>query len=100
MVISLPLLHCLGTDEPKFMRTGTVQRVERPDGSVLQVEFYGQSDGQPIILTYGWGPNSSVLYYAKRHLSDRFQVIVWDLSGLGKSSKPNPQKNALSNKSI
>ncbi|MFE1748585.1 alpha/beta fold hydrolase [Coleofasciculus sp. H7-2] len=86
--ISLPLLRRQGADEPKLMRTGTVQRVPRPDGSVLQVEFYGPEDGQPIILSHGWGPNSAVWYYAKRQLSDRFRVIVWDLPGLGKSSRP------------
>lgn len=63
---SLPLLRRPGTDEPKLMRTGTVQRVPRPDGSVLHVEFYGPEDGQPIILSHGWGPNSTVWYYAKK----------------------------------
>ncbi|WP_235018885.1 alpha/beta fold hydrolase [Tolypothrix sp. NIES-4075] len=86
--ISLPLLRRPGTDEPKFMRSKTVQRLSRPDGSVLQVEFYGPEDGQPIIMSHGWGPNSTVWYYAKRQLSDRFRVIVWDLPGLGKSSRP------------
>jgi pimeloyl-ACP methyl ester carboxylesterase len=86
--ISLPLLRRRGVEEPKFMRSKTVQRLARPDGSVLQVEFFGPEDGQPIILSHGWGPNSTVWYYAKRQLSDRFRVIVWDLPGLGKSSKP------------
>lgn len=86
--ISLPLLRRPGSDEPKHMRTGTVQRVPRPDGSVLQVEFYGPEDGQPIIMTHGLGPNSTVWYYAKRQLTDRFRLILWDLPGLGKSSKP------------
>jgi pimeloyl-ACP methyl ester carboxylesterase len=86
--ISLPLLRRPGTDEPKRIRSATVQRVPRPDGTVLQVEFYGPEDGQPIILSHGWGPNSNVWYYAKQQLSDRFRVIVWDLPGLGKSSRP------------
>ncbi len=93
--ISLPLLRQSGTDEPKFMRTGTVQRVKRPDGSVLHIEFYGPTDGQPIIMTHGWGPDSTVWYYAKRQLSDRFRVIVWDLPGLGKSSKPKNNDYSL-----
>ena len=86
--ISLPLLRRKGAEEPKLMRTGTVQRIQRPDGSALQVEFYGPEDGQPIILSHGWGPNSTIWYYAKRQLSDRFRVIVWDLPGLGKSTRP------------
>jgi pimeloyl-ACP methyl ester carboxylesterase len=86
--LSLPLFRRPGADEPKATRTGTVQRVERPDGTVLQVEFYGPEDGQPIILSHGWGPNSMVWYYAKHQLSDRYRVIVWDLPGLGKSTRP------------
>lgn len=92
---SLPLLRRPGNDEPKLMRTGTVQRVPRPDGSVLQVEFYGPEDGQPIILSHGWGPNSTVWYYAKKQLSDRFRLIVWDLPGLGKSSQPKNNDYSL-----
>ena len=93
--ISLPLLRRAGSDEPKTMRTGTVQRVRRPDGSVLQVEFYGPEDGQPIIMSHGWGPNSTVWYYAKRQLTDRFRVIVWDMPGLGKSGKPKNNDYSL-----
>ena len=94
-LISLPLLRRPGTDEPKFMRSETVQRLSRPDGSVLQVEFFGPEDGQPIILSHGWGPNSTIWYYAKRHLSDRFRVIVWDLPGLGKSTKPHNNDHSV-----
>lgn len=94
-LISLPLLRRPGVEEPKFMRSQTVQRLRRPDGSVLQVEFFGPEDGQPIILSHGWGPNSTVWYYAKRQLSDRFRVIVWDLPGLGKSSKPKNNDHSV-----
>jgi hypothetical protein len=84
LVASSAYRFCVGEElmNPKFMRTGTVQRLNRPDGSVIQVEFYGPANGQPIILTHGWGPNSIVWYYVKRQLSDRFRIIVWDLPGL------------------
>ncbi|MBH8565485.1 alpha/beta hydrolase [Nostoc sp. CENA67] len=93
--ISLPLLRRPGVEEPKFMRSKTVKRLSQPDGSVLQVEFFGPSDAQPIIMSHGWGPNSTVWYYAKRQLSDRFRVIVWDLPGLGKSSRPKNNDYSL-----
>lgn len=93
--ISLPLLRRSGVEEPKFMRSKTVKRLSQPDGSVLQVEFFGPEDGQPIIMSHGWGPNSTVWYYAKRQLSDRFRVIVWDLPGLGKSSRPKNNDYSL-----
>ena len=93
--ITLALFRRPGTDEPKPTRTGTVQRLQRPDGTVLQVEFYGPEDGQPIILSHGWGPNSMVWYYVKKQLGDRFRVIVWDLPGLGKSTRPKNSDYSL-----
>ncbi len=84
-----------GFDEPKLLRTGTVQHLQRPDGSVIRVECYGPEDAQPIIMSHGWGPNSTVWYYAKRQLSDRFRLILWDLPGLGKSTKPKNNDYSL-----
>lgn len=77
-----------GKDEPRFERSSTVQRLTRPDGSEVHVEFYGPATGIPIVMIHGWGTNSTVWYYAKRQLSKRFRLIVWDLPGLGKSSRP------------
>jgi pimeloyl-ACP methyl ester carboxylesterase len=92
---SVALFRRPGNDEPTSMRTGTVKRVSRPDGSVLQVEFYGPEDAQPLILVHGWGANSTIWYYAKRQLCDRFRVIVWDLPGLGKSKPPKNHDYSL-----
>lgn len=75
-------------DPPQQTRGGTVQRLPRPDGSELQVECYGPADGSPIILTHGWGLNSTEWYYLKQELTDHFRLIVWDLPGLGHSTRP------------
>jgi pimeloyl-ACP methyl ester carboxylesterase len=82
------LLHRPGQDEPKPNRSNRVHRLTRPDGSEIQVEFYGSDTAPTLILTHGWGPDSTVWYYAKKQLTDQFRVIVWDLPGLGKSKKP------------
>lgn len=92
--LSLLLLK-QGTDDPKPTRDGAVQRLRRPDGSVLQVELYGPPDRPPIILTHGWGANSTEWYYVKKHLSGRFRLIVWDLPGLGLSKKPDNNDYSL-----
>jgi len=76
-------------EDPKSTRDGAVQRLRRPDGSEIQVECYGPPDAPPIVLTHGWGVNSTEWYYVKKHLADRFRVIVWDLPGLGLSRKPD-----------
>jgi pimeloyl-ACP methyl ester carboxylesterase len=82
------LFHPAGRDEPTAARTGTAQRIERPDGAALQVEEYGLAAGPVLIFTHGNGTNSTAWYYAKRQLADRFRLILWDLPGLGKSEGP------------
>lgn len=89
------LLRRPGRDEPKPIRSDRVQRLIRPDGSEIHVEFYGRDGAPTIILTHGWGPDSTVWYYAKKQLTDRFRVIVWDLPGLGKSKKPKNRNYSL-----
>jgi pimeloyl-ACP methyl ester carboxylesterase len=98
------LLRRPGRDEPKPIRSHRIQRLSRPDGSEIQVEFYepnyaagdAASRHTPtIILTHGWGPDSTVWYYAKKQLKSQFRVIVWDLPGLGKSKKPKNRDYSL-----
>ena len=76
-------------DEPRDDRTGEVHRITRPDGSELQVECYGPIDAPPVVLTHGWGCNSTEWFYVKKNLADRFRLILWDEPGLGLSKKPD-----------
>jgi pimeloyl-ACP methyl ester carboxylesterase len=92
-------------ERPKYTRQGRVQRLPRPDGSELQVESYGPKNAPPIILTHGWGYNSTEWYYLKQQLSDHFRLIVWDLPGLGLSRGPanndySPEKFANDLKAV
>ncbi|MDB6173982.1 MAG: Arylesterase [Chthoniobacteraceae bacterium] len=64
------------------------ERLRRPDGSELHVEFYGPEDATPIVLTHGWGFDSREWNYLKQELSEQFRLIVWDEPGLGKSAAP------------
>jgi pimeloyl-ACP methyl ester carboxylesterase len=85
----------VGQDEPMPVRNGTVTTVAGSAGSNIHVETYGPNDGPTLVFTHGWGMNSTEWYYAKRDLSDRFRIIVWDLPGLGDSSKPSNGDFAL-----
>ena len=91
----LPLLRRKGEDEPNSNRDGTVQRIKRPDGSELHVEFFGPSDAPPIVLTHGWGADGTEWYYLKKQLTDKFRLIVWDLPGLGLSKQPDNHDYSL-----
>ena len=84
-------------EDPRPERTGEVHEIRRPDGSVLRVECYGPADAPPIIFTHGWGANSTEWFYPKKHLADRFRLIVWDEPGLGLSKKPDNNDYRLEN---
>lgn len=90
MLLSL-LLRAKGADVARTnspLEKGTVSRLGRPDGSELYVECYGPEGAPVIVLTHGWGADRTEWDYLRRDLADRFRLIVWDLPGLGRSSKP------------
>jgi pimeloyl-ACP methyl ester carboxylesterase len=89
------LAFSAGDDEPTAMRTGTAKDLTRPDGTRIHAELYGPPDAPTLVLTHGWGTNSTEWYYVKRHLADRFRLILWDLPGLGESTQPSDRNFAL-----
>ena len=82
-------------DRPMPARDGRIKRLRRPDGTELQVECYGRADGPTLIFTHGWGTDSTEWYYVKRQLRDHFQIIVWDLPGIGESTRPHTNDYSL-----
>jgi pimeloyl-ACP methyl ester carboxylesterase len=84
-----------GADEPKAEQLGTIHRLQRPDGSELQVEIYGPEDAPPLVMTHGWGLDHNEWYYARRQLGDRYRLILWDLPGLGASIGPRDKDGGL-----
>jgi pimeloyl-ACP methyl ester carboxylesterase len=51
----------------------------------LYVERRGAGSGLPLVLTHGWGLDSTIWDYASRALGTRHPLVVWDLPGLGRS---------------
>lgn len=82
-------------EQPTPARDGRIQRLQRPDGTELQIERYGRTAGPTLIFTHGWGTDSTEWYYVKRQLADRFQIIVWDLPGVGESTRPRTNDYSL-----
>ncbi|CAN5488344.1 hypothetical protein BH10PSE3_BH10PSE3_04200 [soil metagenome] len=93
--VMAPLLAKPDTDPTKPER-GDHQMITSPTGSTLYVEIHGPVDAPPVILTHGWGLDSTIWYYLRRCLSQRFRVIVWDLPGLGRSRAASGQAIDLS----
>jgi pimeloyl-ACP methyl ester carboxylesterase len=83
-----PLLLAKGGGKAPPIQRGEAREVIGADGSKLRVEVFGRPDAPVLILTHGWGLDSTVWRYARAHLAERFHVIVWDLPGLGKSKLP------------
>lgn len=78
------------------MRARTTGRtVAAPDGSVLHVETSGLSTGPTVVLTHGWGLNSTAWGDARQALGSRYRVVVWDLPGLGRSKGPADGRYSL-----
>lgn len=46
--LPLGLLRRRGRDEPKMQRSRETQRLMRPDGSAIHVEFYGSPNAPPL----------------------------------------------------
>jgi len=85
-------------EDPRVgVRPASTQRLVRPDGSELQVEFYGPENGIPVVLTHGWGLHSAEWNYLKRELGGKFRLVVWDEPGLGKSTRPANRDYSLNN---
>ncbi|ESQ78722.1 hypothetical protein AEYBE204_12110 [Asticcacaulis sp. YBE204] len=57
------------------------------NGASLYVESHGSKTLPTLILTHGWGLDSTIWGYAKQDLSSAFNVVTWDLPGMG-MSKP------------
>ena len=91
---AIVLLFMPGGHSPMTKRTAG-REVIAPDGSRLHVETSGLSTGPTVVLTHGWGLNSTAWGDARQKLGDRYRVVAWDLPGLGKSKGPTDGKYTL-----
>lgn len=74
-------------DERSLVRPerGDGEFIDTPTGATVYVERLGNPAKPTVIFTHGWGLDSTIWQYAKRDLSPDFQMVFWDLPGLGKS---------------
>lgn len=82
--VVLPML-ARADKEPYRPRRGDGAAIDGASGSSLLVETTGPAEGPPLVLTHGWGLDSTIWTLAKRDLAQRFRLIMWDLPGLGRS---------------
>jgi pimeloyl-ACP methyl ester carboxylesterase len=77
-----------GEDEPNMFTPDKQDSIKRPDGSVINIEFYGKEDGQPIVFVHGLNANIKNWYYQRKHFEKDHLLIMMDLPGMGKSTRP------------
>ena len=65
------------------------------DGSNLYVDSTGPESAPVLILVHGWGLESGIWWEARRMLSQRYEVVVFDLAGLGRSRGPSDKRYTL-----
>ncbi|MBW8880178.1 MAG: alpha/beta hydrolase [Asticcacaulis sp.] len=71
--------------EPLSPHRGDGEWIDGADGARIYVESVGRTDAPCLILTHGWGLDSTIWAYARRELADRFRLVLWDLPGMGLS---------------
>ena len=83
-----PFLARLDTGDESRPERGSGVQTPGPRGHMLYVEEHGPADGYPLILTHGWGLDSTIWRNVRLKLSSPFRVTTWDLPGLGRSPAP------------
>lgn len=83
--IPVTMLLGRGDSDPSRPRRESGSMVEGPSGSQLYVEQRGAGEGATLVLTHGWGLDSTIWDYASRGLGRSHPLVVWDLPGLGRS---------------
>lgn len=77
-----------GEDEPQIFPSSKQDKIRRPDGTIIHVEYYGPEDAQAIILVHGLNAHCRNWYYQRKHFEKSYRLIMMDLPGMGKSTRP------------
>lgn len=85
-----------GEDEPHMFPAQKRDSLKRPDGTVINIEYYGKESGQAILFVHGWNSNIKGWYYQKKFFEKDYRLIMIDLPGLGKSVRPSNKDFSLS----
>jgi pimeloyl-ACP methyl ester carboxylesterase len=81
--------------QPHIFEPSKRDHIKRPDGSVINVEYYGREDGQPILFVHGLSANIKNWYYQRKYFEKSYRLIMMDLAGMGKSTRPGNKDFSL-----
>jgi pimeloyl-ACP methyl ester carboxylesterase len=83
-LIMTPLIARKDTEPASSAAHGEGKVLTGASGAQIYVESVGPASAPVIVLTHGWGLDSTIWSYAKRGLASH-RLILWDLPGLGRS---------------
>lgn len=92
-----PVLWLLGRrgDDAGRFRRAPGEWLETPSGARLNLQAEGPGEAPVLLFVHGWGMEAGFWWEARRRLSARFQVVVYDLAGLGRSKPPRDGRISL-----
>lgn len=77
------------------MEIGETRRVTATDGIELAVSAFGDAAHPTIICVHGYPDNQTVWGPIARRLSEKFQVVTYDVRGAGESGQPSSRSGYL-----
>lgn len=96
LVALLVSRHRPGEDGPQVAASAKHYWLERPDGSRIYYEEWGNPAGPPLVLVHGWNANRTEWYYQRKRFERDYRILLMDLPGLGKSTRPRNKDFSLS----
>jgi pimeloyl-ACP methyl ester carboxylesterase len=93
----IPVALLLGErgDDRERLRRRPGEMLETQPGAELSVEATGPADAPVLIFVHGWGLDSRMWWEARQSLSERYQVVTYDLPGLGRSKAYHDRRYSL-----
>lgn len=85
-----------GKAEPSKPERGSGRQIEGFEGASLYVETSGTGSGPTLVLTHGWGLDSTIWRLMLKPLEANYRIITWDLPGLGRSKRGTDKAVCLS----
>lgn len=84
-----------GEVAPHSFQSDQSDKLKRPDGTILHLQYFGKEEAPPIIFVHGWTVTASEWFYQKAYFEKDYRVILYDLAGLGKSTRPDNKDFSL-----
>jgi len=81
--------------DPHRFESPRRETLERPDGSSINIEYFGREDGQPLVFVHGWNATSQEWFYQREYFEKNYRLIMMYLPGLGKSTRPKNKDFSL-----